>query len=435
MAQAPTSHLHDLVLDLNWSQMERHVLQYPLDAQYRSADANETPLYLALEIGFPPVSTVQALLRAYPEAAILPQTKNRDLPIHLVCRFGQTTIKYAILKALLMDINNASNGIQGHKQFLPSVHANARSRYGHTPLSALADSFLAWCQESKTTATIQSINRVKREHWKCVHLVLQAACGYLDNHQNKSIPDNNNDRSIITTGLDNSSFFLPVHSALKLGVTHDCPYHVVMLVIEMCNVNHFTIPDHSSLLFLPQQQHHNCHGQLPIHIAISNAKSAFKTEEDYHSILCAIIDKYPMAASIKDPWTKSYPLHLALSSSYDNTPQAPTADIRTSVIPTTSILPLQRSKKRLEVLPWEPVLKKLCMAFPDAVEQPDLYTTLFPFAMVALQAAVATDHCTNELIQNTDEKRKHHNKDVTILTTIYELLQMKPHVLSHYCYL
>jgi hypothetical protein len=434
MAQAPTSHLHDLVLDLNWSQVERHALQYPLDAHYRSADANETPLYLALEIGFPPLSTVQALLRAYPEAAILPQTKNRDLPIHLVCRFGQTTIKYAILKALLIDINNINNGIQGRKQFLPSVHANARSKYGHTPLSALADSFLAWCQENDTTATIHSKNLVKREHWKCVHLVLQAACGYLDNHQNNSIPDNKNDCSIISNSLDIYSFFLPVHSVLKLGVTHDCPYHVVMLVIEMCHEHHFTVPDHCSLIFLPQPQYQkdNCHGQLPIHIAITNAKTAFKTEEDYHSILCAIIDKYPMAASIKDPWTKSYPLHLALSS-YGHHPQAPTADIRTSTIHTTSIMSSQSSKKRIEVLPWEPVLRKLCMAFPDAIEQQDLYTKLFPFAMVALQAAVATDHDTDERIRHADEK--HYNKDVTILTTIYELLQMKPHVLSHYCYL
>lgn len=436
----PTSALHDLVLDLDWTQVERHALHCPLDARYRSSDSNETPLYLALEIGFPPLSTVKALLRAYPEAAILPQTKNRYLPIHLACRFGQLTIKYATIKELLFINSEDNEGILLQRQFLPSVHANVRSRYGETPLSALADSFLSWYQDFDTTAaTVLDSTHVVQEHWKCVHLVLQAACGHLDSNFNRKAISrgDDNDNSILSGHYVDSSppAFLPVHSALKLGVTHDCPYHIVVLAIEMCPVQHFITPDPRHSLFChdyPQQVHHTidnpCTGRLPIHIAITNAKSAFKTEKDYHSILCAIIDKCPLAASIPDPLTKSYPLHLALSSSWFI--HCPKTCSSTFVLGSTSIGTSSSSSD--EILPWEPILRKLCMAYPNAMEQLDLYTKLYPFAMVALQGALARDQCNT-----TEESHVSYCNprvtDVTILTAIYELLLMKPHLLGNYC--
>jgi hypothetical protein len=433
LPSSPTSSLHDLVLDLDWAQVERHALHCPLDAQYRSSESNETPLFLALEIGFPPLSTVKALLRAYPEAAILPQTKNRYLPIHLACRFGRLTIKYATIKELLFINSEDNEGILLQPQYLPSVHANVRSRYGETPLSALADSFRSWYQDFDTTeATELASIRVVQEHWQCVHLVLQAACGHLDSNFNRKALSGGDDNSIY---LDSSPpAFLPVHSALQLGVTHDCPYHIVVLAIEMCPVHHFTTPDpprHSSFFHDgPQQVQHTkdnlCTGRLPIHIAITNAKSAFKSETNYHSILCAIIDKCPLAASIPDPLTKSYPLHLALSSSWFI--HCPKTCSSTFALGSTSI----GSSSINEILPWEPILRKLCMAYPNAMEQLDLYTKLYPFAMVALQGALARDQ-RNTTEESHDSHCNAHVTDVTILTAIYELLLMKPHVLGNYC--
>jgi hypothetical protein len=438
---SPTSCLHDLVLDLDWAEVERHALHCPLDARYRSSDGNETPLYLALEIGFPPLSAVQALLRAYPEAAILPQTKFRYLPLHLACRFGQMTIKYAIIKELLFINSEDHDGMLQQSAFLPSVHANVRSRYGETPLSALADSFLSWYRESGTTAAtmLGSIHPVQTEHWKCVHLVLQAACGHLDSSFNRKAVSVGGDSCILPGRFldDSPPAFLPVHSALKLGVTNICPYHIVALAIEMCPVQHFTTPDPRHTLYhhdWSQQMQHTkdktCepyHGRLPIHIAITNAKSSFKKEKDYHSILCAIIDKCPLAASIADPLTKSYPLHLALSSSWFI--HCPHTSCSTFVLGRTVI----GNSTSDDILPWEPVLRKLCMAYPDAMEEPDMYTQLYPFAMVALQSALARDQ-NSATEQSYDNCWNRHVTDLNILTTIYELLLMKPHVLGDYCY-
>jgi hypothetical protein len=72
------------------------------------------------------------------------------------------------------------------------------------------------------------------------------------------------------------------------------------------------------------------------------------------------------------------------------------------------------------------------MAYPNAMEQLDLYTKLYPFAMVALQGALARDQ-RNTTEESHDSHCNAHVTDVTILTAIYELLLMKPHVLGNYC--
>lgn len=123
-----TSRLYDLVLDQDWKNVIEHVHRNPTDAYYQDEDTGETPLYLACQYS-PPLPAIVALVKAAPSVVTLPQTRNRDTPLHIAA-FYRLSIDVWRFLLQAADTNNHHNVL-------------LESKWNTTPLDALCDGFRA----------------------------------------------------------------------------------------------------------------------------------------------------------------------------------------------------------------------------------------------------------------------------------------------------
>lgn len=83
----PCCDLWDKILDMDWSRVIKHCKSNPIDAQWLDGHWQETPLYLACQLGAP-MEAVREIIQACPEALLIRSRENRDIPIHIAVRFG-----------------------------------------------------------------------------------------------------------------------------------------------------------------------------------------------------------------------------------------------------------------------------------------------------------------------------------------------------------
>lgn len=379
--ETPTSRLYDLVLDFKWKEVEEHVAQNPQDAKWLDLDSGETPLYLALQVGFPPLSSVRALVNAYPEAVLTPQTKNKNWPIHMACRFGKPEEKRNLLELLLGQCGS-------DKSCTAQQQATARTKYGKAPLAALCDSFPlqdyldGFIEEFGTGETIARSRELLQNHWDCIRLLLGAAS------LNK----------VIVAFDESNPPFLPLHCALKLSQEHDCPLDVLRISIHMCPQKHMLTPDSD--------------GRLPLHLALSNAMDGigFKSPNDCNWTVSVLVSKCPEAAAIRDPVTQLYPLQMATKVQQS---QCTTKPARSGV--GRRLFEAKPPSWSVSCLPWESVLQPIFQAHPDALMVEDISTRFYPFMDAA--SSVAQDAAKGTV-------------ELEILTNVYQLLRIRPDAIS-----
>jgi len=255
---SPASYeLYDLVLDRNWEGVINHCKINPQDAAYADPDAfGETPLYLAMSLN-PPCGAVSALIEAN-RNAIYPQTKNKDCPLHVACRFGTS---YEVMYRLLC---------------ADPATARMSSKYGKNCLFALDDFLSAsWSGDFVLPGDLSALGK---DLWAKVCLILTTA------YYGKILYSDVNDY------LRNFKSLRLFHCCV--GVP--CPYSFQQMIFK----SH-------------RQQVEELHdGSLPLSIAsalpiIEEARSDFVIEH--------LLEYYPIAAKRVDSHGK-FPLHLAINA-------------------------------------------------------------------------------------------------------------------------
>jgi hypothetical protein len=419
----PTSTLYDLVLDLNWPQVEDHVAKHPQDAEWFDWDCRETPLYLALQVGLPPPSTVRALIQANPSSVVTPQTKNKNWPIHIVCRFGNQLYKKELIELLLQSQKKDDNDNDNFDSRQVSIiqQATARTKYGKTPLSALCDSVSL---DGNTDLNLRS-KKDFQHHWECIQLLLAAASGlyqhsaYLepetmefmivDSENDNQWEGSENEQATATT--TKITRFLPIQGALQLSQDHECPLDVFRLALKVCPSVHISLRDGE--------------GRLPLHLALSNAMQGkgFKSSRDCEWVVSQLLARYSSAASVRDPVTGMHPLHTAVQIR----PPVQREESKSKAVNNGTgrrMFVATGPSCHVSRLPWEGVLMDLFHAFPEAAGVANDRTGLLPF----MEAAVM-EHDERAFALQKNAAR--HFKELDqVLDNVYELLRVRPDVLK-----
>lgn len=287
--------LYDLVLDRNWTEVVAHCHSHPVDASYEDSDTfGETPLYLSMNF-HPPSYAVKALVEAYP-GAVYPQTKNRDCPLHLACRFGAS---YEVLK-ILVDSD--------------PITAKSTSKYGVTPLSALRRHFLAdYPKGVFSSSFIQSSEGGGAEFWRKVCLIL------LSSYYGRIFPKVE-DQKLLHCAVSASC---PVLFEVILFELY--PNEAMEPMLEMQNRLPLFVAAEKSLYdecrssyeigklldIFPQAAcctDRSCNNRYPLHIAIDCKKT-------WNGGLRLLVDTAPEILLSPDPITRLYPFMMARDNS------------------------------------------------------------------------------------------------------------------------
>jgi hypothetical protein len=263
----PSSDLWDLVMDMDWTRVIEHAQQHPHDAAYVDGHYDESVLYLCCQHN-PPLEVVQAIRRAFPQAATTRSREHRDLPLHIACQYQ---LSVEILEELLHDFPET---------------AMDHTRIDQTPIMIL---WKARCrqltreqqvrerqQQGERQGQEEAVNGEEvdtppplvtrqndEELWRKIMVLLKAvAMSKRDEAANQrspsllpsEIPDSSFHENISTTVEDE---LLLVHAAVSLG-SRSCPFPVLERVLAQ---------------FPVQIQQRDEQGMLPLHICSQSVPS------------------------------------------------------------------------------------------------------------------------------------------------------------------
>jgi len=339
-SSSSTSDLWDFVVDLDWPKVIQHAKEFPNDAEWTDGHWHETPLYSACQSN-PPLDVIQAIIAAYPHALLCPTRGNKDLPIHIACRYQ---CSQSILEELLLW--NPATAIE-------------QTRWGKTPIMAL------WEFRSKGPPNDHHrdgqniLTYMDDDTWEKVLIILKAVARfreestlYQDDNNvieqqprkkrlRKMVVKNNKNTTedeIIDESICGSNEHI-VHAAVSLG-SLGCPLPVLVRTIH-------SFPDQV------YQRDHN--GELPLHLAVGPTDWNPSTRRQYmpreQDIISLLLTTYPEAASVSNQNDHGrYPLHSAISNRHT----------------------------------WNGGVECLFRAAPEVVLMRDPVTKLFPFQLAAV---------------------------------------------------
>jgi hypothetical protein len=323
---APSSDLWDLVLDMDWPGVISHVEEHPCDAEWTDGHWHETPLYLACQHN-PPLEAIKAIVEAYPRALLSPSRANKDLPIHIACRYQ---VNEAILQELLKDF---------------PVTAVEQTRWGRTPVMALWE-FRP--KEDEDGSQSESSSSVDETLWRKIFVVLEAVARFREHplYQNQTPRTRKREfRGPYSTKQPiKASCFNPeeasiVHAAVSLG-SLSCPVEVLDHVLRK-------FPEQA---FLRDQW-----DQLPLHIVVGPTTCNPSTRRQYkpreQQFISLLLEANCGAAT--EPIHSDhdrYPLHTALSNRHT----------------------------------WSGGIECLFRAAPEILLMPDPLSKLYPFQLAAI---------------------------------------------------
>jgi ankyrin repeat protein len=279
------SEIYDACLHMNWQLVEQLCALRPHNARYQEGDNMETALYMACENRLP-LSTIHALLQAFPEAVKV-KTRRGDLPIHMACRDG---VANAEVIRLLLQVDCQT--------------ACKRTRYGHTPLVSL------WEPHSQK---FHALTRILGDRNKSVEQKLDA---FLCSNVEKELNDCFAISLLLLEAVaryrqrngNTERLFLP-HAAISLRSSTGCPQVVLYFVARRFRED-FLVADSN--------------GRFPIHIAVgpdnsSDPKQLWKFKPREHCAIQLALGFLPQSASIGDPNEPigRYPLHTALLNGHE----------------------------------------------------------------------------------------------------------------------
>jgi hypothetical protein len=397
----PSSDLWDLVVDMDWPRVIEHVQEFPHDAEYVDGHYDESVLYLCCQNN-PPLSAVQAIRRAYPQAVAMKNSRDhRELPLHVACRYQMSL---EILAELVQ--NDPTTTV---------VH----SRIGRTPIMELWEARRRkqeWWEQQNQQQQQQYRQRQEEEEeedednhdegnddartsvfvalqddgvfWEKMLVLLRAVARH---RQNRSLISSNTsplfpvlarptvprlrDGSNAPTNGDRNDEHLVVHAAVWLS-SYGCPIQVLHYVIQR---------------FPIQVRTRDSGGKLPLQIAVGPTPFQLSMRRQYlpreQEIVAVLINAYPKAAQLR------------LGSG------CPT---------NTSIMKVEDSRFPLMAAlhhrhNWTGGVEDLVGAAPGILLIRDPVTKLYPFQ---LAAAASSDTATVDL------------------DTIYELLRAQPQVMN-----
>eukprot|EP00980_Cylindrotheca_fusiformis_P027502 scaffold20791_cov137-Cylindrotheca_fusiformis.AAC.1 len=250
-----------------WSRVIEHSRAHPIDAGYLDGHWEETPLYLACQQD-PPPEAIRAISEAYPEAVLLKSRANKDLPLHIACRYQATA---SVLETLLRDFPGT---------------ATWQTKFGALPLNALWE-FKPVGAEADDT------------FWTKVRIILSSVAIF---RNIESGLDNPGPHDLVAEDRAGGELFL-LHAAVSLGGL-SCPMEVLKYILER----------------YPNQVHERDRsGQLPLHIAVGPTSWSQTTRRKYkpreREFISLLLDAYPNAATKKLPLNGGrHPLHIALTN-------------------------------------------------------------------------------------------------------------------------
>ncbi|KAL7579456.1 hypothetical protein ACA910_014116 [Epithemia clementina (nom. ined.)] len=344
---APNCELYDLVLDLSWPRVERHLLHYPIDASYRDGDTWETPLYVACQYR-PPVRIVRLLLEAYPTAVSQVSRRHGDLPLHIACRCQASL-------PILQELIAAS----------PDT-LQRRTKYGASILSAL------W--EGRETVGRYANSSYHSNFWNKVDAILKAMA---------------RQRQGIAIG-DKVSDLYVVHAAVSMG-SQGCPPEILKFCLHQ---------------YADQVRLHDAQGCLPLHVALGGGTSKISENQ----ILLNDSDNLSGTSKYQRRLRRQRRMYLKYRTVHGQSeytiltrllqvhPEAALAatevegDISCKII---RQLPLHMAL--LQGYSWKEGIEDLCRAAPSALADEDAATGFYPFQLAALNHGLTSEEDDSDL--------------------------------------
>eukprot|EP00934_Nitzschia_sp_Nitz4_P006875 Nitzschia sp. Nitz4//scaffold161_size51353//13377//14696//NITZ4_006943-RA/size51353-processed-gene-0.58-mRNA-1//1//CDS//3329537894//6865//frame0 len=324
-ADIPTSDLWDQIIDMDWQTVISHCQEHPRDAEWTDGHWHETPLYLACQHN-PPIEALRAIIQAYPGALQCPTRANKDLPLHVACR-------YQVDKTLLEELV---------REF--PVTAVEQTRWGRTPLVAL------WEFRPKQSTIDQA-------YWEKVLVILNAVARFRQDPQYKDqipttrnkqfrgvrkyLQDSDLPKADTSQELSEPKDPLLLHAAVSLGAL-SCPTPILEYILA---------------LYPSQIRELDPFGNLPLHIATGPAAWSQATRRKYRpregELIERLIRADPSVAAetiVQDHGR--YPLHRALANRHT----------------------------------WGGGVESIFLAAPHVVFLQDPLTRLYPFQLAAAPA-------------------------------------------------
>ena len=276
----PSGDLWDLVLDMNWQRVIEHAKEHPRDAEWQDGHWHETPLYLACQHS-PPVEAIQAIIRAYPDAVMIPSRANHDLPLHIACR-------YQLAEEVLEELVRS----------FPATTVK-QTRWGRTPVMAL------WEFRPK--------GPLDETFWNKVIVLLTAVARFREDpkfgsQSSQTTPTTRFQQNCIVDDIDKETSTFNnepsiLHAAVALG-SLSCPVEVLNYVLER---------------FPEQVFQCDRWGRLPLHIIVGPTSWSHTRRRKYkprgQKFISSLLGGYPGAAkqTIFDDHGR-YPIHTALAN-------------------------------------------------------------------------------------------------------------------------
>jgi hypothetical protein len=273
----PCSDLWDLVLDMDWKRVIEHAKEHPRDAEWQDGHWHETPLYLACQQN-PPVDAIRAIIAAYPNAVLIQSRANKDLPLHIACRYQAAE---NVLQELVRDF---------------PVTSIEQTRWGRTAVMVLWEfrpkgAPLDDCFWNKIIIVLSAVARFREDH----RFVSQTPSSRAKDSRN-IYPDH-----ILDTHMSDPDSLSIVYAAVSLGALN-CPLEVLTYVLDR---------------YPEQVFQRDRWGQLPMHIAVGPSSWSHATGRKYkpreQEFVSLLLDAHPGAAKERILANHDrYPLHAAL---------------------------------------------------------------------------------------------------------------------------
>jgi len=352
-----SSELYDLVLDMNWPLVIQHCQDHPQDVLYQDPDTRETPLYLACQWS-PPLNVLQALIQANPMALQMTAKEHRDLPLHVLCRYGNSVSLEALQLLAREYPAGASHPTKHGKSTLQILWAFARPNALKEEQSAALSSEEAEKVQQfwdKMQVLVEAVATSRQQSWPIRPKY------YADSSSDDESPLSNNGQKLYH-----------VHAVVSLGAL-GCPCPVLEYI---CN------------LYPDQLSQRDESGQLPLHLAVgpsqwssTGGKRIYKPREQ--DIIRVLLERYPQAANQR---------LFSVWDYYDPSNGKQRASILTSNSNTTQLSSVKMDREGRYPLhialahrhSWESGVKELFQKAPDILSIRDPVTQLLPFQLAAI---------------------------------------------------
>ncbi|CAJ1934505.1 unnamed protein product [Cylindrotheca closterium] len=254
--ECPQSIIWDAVLFRDWNLVKEECSKCPLNVGYVDGDYDETPLHLAIQ-NDAPLDVITAIVDAFPGSVRTSSRANRDLPLHLACRYQ---VKAEILKVLTSR---------------DPATALCETKLGKKPIKIL------WEKAGAET-------KITPELWSRVTVMLSAVAKA---------------RRQCETQSDEDEKFL-LHAAVSLGA-RSCPSTIIRNLL------------HGNPKLTGASQRDWSH-RLPLHIAVGPTSWSNETRRKYKPrervFISLLLEAHPKGAYEQETQSNRYPLHLALSN-------------------------------------------------------------------------------------------------------------------------